>query len=86
MIKLKIVKNREYGEYEVVYMIDGKRSEPKTAYESTAEAAADTLVTMIERDPRAELNEDKETMKIMEKYRPDYPINEARKAFMKFAH
>lgn len=87
MIKLKIVKNLEAGEYIIKWYEDGKFKEGPTCYcggldKDDQKDAVYTTISMLQtarkNGKQAELNNDKYTVGLVSKYRPDFLIAEAR--------
>ena len=87
MIKLKIVKNLEAGEYIIKWYEDGKFKEGPTCYcgglsSDDQKDAVYTAVSMIQtarkNGKQAEFNDDKYTINLVSKYRSDFLVNEAR--------
>lgn len=92
MIKLKIVKNPEAGEYIVKWYEDGKFKEGPSYYTGGLDKdceidAVYTAIGMIrtarKNGKQAEFNADKYTLRIVNKHRPDFLVGGVRTEIQK---
>lgn len=76
MIKVGISHDRNWQEYRVYWIENGKYDEPKTVFisdsdENAAEEAVNTLLDILKRHPETQLTDAKYTLNLIAKYRPD---------------
>ncbi len=81
MVRLRIRRDTEWGEYVVEWLEDGRVDEDKSYYTGGIDSAsaADAVYSAIDMIERASssgvligFNKDKRTLGLVERYRPDY--------------
>lgn len=91
MVKLRIKKDLEWGEYIVQWVEDGRVNEERSYYSGGAdpdhaEDSVYTLIAMIDEARHfgitAEPNDDKKTIGLIAKYRPDFLLQETRRELL----
>lgn len=88
MVKLRIKKDLEWGEYIVQWIEDGKLSEDKSYYAGGIDTdhALDAVYSAVDMIERArgngvaiEFNADQKTTNLVSKFRPDFLLAETRR-------